>query len=88
MIPIIKVELEEERVSNIIKVNKRRNLDSSTYDTYKLKMATFENYQPEELFTLLNNYKIEINGTGTTSVSGLIKYILLMLLGESLGNFV
>ena len=87
MIPIIKVELEEERVSNIIKVNKRRKLDSATYDTYKLKMVTFENYQPEEFLALLNNFRIEINGTGTTSFYGRIKYIRTMLNVESLREF-
>ena len=87
MITIIKVGLEEERVSNIIKVNNRRNLDSDTYDTYKLKMAMFENYQPEEFLALLNNFRIEINGTGTTSFSGRIKYIRTMLNVESLREF-
>ena len=87
MITIIKVELEEERLRNIIKVNKRRKLDSATYDTYKLKMVTFENYQPEEFLALLNNFRIEINGTGTTSVSGRIKYIRTMLHVESLREF-
>ena len=50
-------------------------------------MATFENYQPEEFLGLLNNSRIEINGTGTTSVSGTIKYIRTMLHGESLREF-
>ena len=83
-IPLIKVDLEEERASNIIKVKMRRNPALAASETYELKMATFENGQPEEFLALLKNFKIAINGTGTTSVAGWINYLRTILRAEAL----
>ena len=62
----------------------QRNPDFSASETYKLKMATFKNVQPEEFIALLNNFKIKINGTGTMSVEVWIHYLRTMLHVESL----
>ena len=66
LIPLIKAELEEEKSSNITKVNMRRNPVSAASETYDLNMATFENGQPEEFLALLKNFKTVIDGIGTT----------------------
>ena len=84
LIMLIKLKLEEERASNIIKIKMRRNLASATSDTYKLGTATFKNGQPEQFLAILKNFKIKINGKETTSIYGQINYIRMMLHGEAL----
>ena len=46
-IPLIKVELEEQRESNIIKVEIRRNPSQAASETYKVNMYKFDDGQPE-----------------------------------------
>ena len=46
-IPLIKVWLEEDRVSNIIKVKMWRNPTSAMSETYNINMSTFEDVQQE-----------------------------------------
>ena len=65
----------------------RQKLYSSTSETYKLKMTTFENEQPEDFLMLMNNFKTAIEGTGTISVAGRINYLHTMLRGEALKEF-
>ena len=57
---------------------------SSASETYKLKMATFENVKPEYFLRLPNNFKTDIGGTGTTAIVGKINYLQTMLHVESL----
>ena len=45
--PLIKAELEEEKLSDIIKIKIHREPASSTSETYKLKISTFEKGKPE-----------------------------------------
>ena len=52
-----------------------------------MKISTFKNGKPEEFLVLTNNFKSEIDGTGTTSAPGRINYLLTMLHGESLQEF-
>ena len=84
---IIKVELEEERASRSIKVNMRKALASATSEMYKLKMATFKNVQLEKFLALLKSFRIAVNGTWTTSVSGSIEYLRTVLHGEAIIYF-
>ena len=39
-------------------------------ETYKHKIAMFENGQPEKFRALMKNFKTAIDGTGTTSAAG------------------
>ena len=71
-IPLIKVGIEEERASYMINVKIRRNPATAMSETYNMNVSTFEDGQPEEFFTLLENFRIAIDGTGTTSASGKI----------------
>ena len=48
----------------------RRDPESATSKTYELKMAMLENRKPEEFLSMMNNFKTEIYGTGTTIISG------------------
>ena len=50
----------------------RQNPSDSDPETYKLKIATFENGQPDEFLLLMKNFKTAIYGTGTTSAAGKI----------------
>ena len=80
---LIKVELEEESASNTIKVKIWRNPSTAMSETYNINMYTFKYVQPEEFLTLLKNFIIAIDGTGTTSWPGRINYICTILCGEA-----
>ena len=46
-----------------------RNPSSATSEMHNINMTTFDNGQPEEFIEILNNFRISIDGTGTTSVT-------------------
>ena len=50
-------------------------------------MNTFDDVKPEEFLSLLRNFKIWIDGTGTTTPSGRINYVRTMLRGKALRKF-
>ena len=59
----------------------RRIITSSTLETHAIKMAMFENFQPEDLLVLLKNFNISIDGTGNITISGRINYLHMILCG-------
>ena len=75
--------MEEEKSSNIINVNMGQNPASAASERYELKMATFKNVKPERFLMLLNNFKTEFDGTGTTSAEVKTNYLCMMLRVES-----
>ena len=81
-IPLIKAELKEERASNTIKIKMQRKPAMAMLEPYNINMSMFEDRQPEEFLALLKNFSIAIDGTGTTSPSGRIKYLRMMLCGR------
>ena len=87
-IPLIKVDLEEERASNIIKVKMRRKLTSAMSETHNLNLSMFEDVQPEEFIVLLKNLRTVIVETSTMSQLGRINYLHKMLLGEVLRDLI
>ena len=86
-IPLIKKEWEELHATDIIKVKIRRNPSQAKSETYNMNTYTFDNVQPEELLTLLRNFKIAIGGTDTTAPTGWINYLHTMICGKSLRKF-
>ena len=52
-----------------------------------MSMSNFDDSQPEELITLLRNFRITIDGNVMTSPSGWINYLRKMLRGASLTEF-
>ena len=50
-------------------------------------MSTFDDCQPEEFLSLLRNFKITTDGTGTTTTSVRINYLRTMLCGQALREF-
>ena len=85
--PIIKMELEELKPTHITKGDIWRNPSQSTSETCKMSMSNFDDSQPEELITLLRNFRITIDGTVMTSPSGWNNYLRKMLRGASLREF-
>ena len=57
---------------------------SSRSETYKLKIAIFENGKIEESLNMVKNFKTAINGTGNTSADRKINYLRTLLSGKSL----
>ena len=85
--PLIKLEVDDDCTTHIIKVNMRRNQLSAASVKYNVNMNTFNDGQPEELFSLLRNFKIAIDGPGTTTPSSQINYLPKMLHGQALAEF-
>ena len=65
----------------------RRDPTSATSDTYELKVQTFENGKPEEFLKMMKDFKTETDGTGTTSATGNIQFLRIVLRGEALREF-
>ena len=63
------------------------NPASNTSETYELRIIIFENDQPGDILTILNNSKKSIYGTVTTTVSLHINYLWMTLNGEYLQEF-
>ena len=84
-IPLVNLELEYEHATYSIKVKIRRNPSSAASETYN--MNTFDDGQPEEFLTLLNKFKISIDGGVTTAPSALINYLRMILCGQELREF-
>ena len=86
-IPLIKFELDGDRTTHIIKVKMRRNPSSVASETYKVNMNTLDDGQPEEFLSLLRNFNIATDGTGTTTPYSWINYLRAMLRGQALRGF-
>ena len=86
-IPLIKLELDDERTIYIIKVKMRRNISLAASKTYNINMNTLDDGQPEEFLSLLKNFNNATDGTGATNSSGRINYLHMMLRGHSLKVF-
>ena len=84
---LIKVELEEERTITLVKFKMRRNPDMATSETYNINIFTFKDGQLEDFLAILNNFKIIIYVTGTTSLPGRINYLRMILSGYALRLF-
>ena len=78
---MIKKELPEANEYDIINIKMRRNPSDATSETYKLKIFTFEHSQPEYFLELMKNFKRAVNGIGTTTAAGKIKYLRILLCG-------
>ena len=65
----------------------RRNPTSAVSDTYKLKMDTFKNVQPEDFLVLLRKINNMMDGTGTMTVARQIKNLCIMIHVEALCEF-
>ena len=68
-------------------IKTRINPSSAASETYNINMNTFDDGQPEEFLSLLRNYNIATNGTGTTTPSSWINYLRTMLCGQALREF-
>ena len=85
--PPIKLELKYEHAIYTLKVKMKRKSIPSASETYNMNISMFNDGQPDEFLALLNNFKIEIDGTGTTSPSGRITCLRNMLCGQALRDF-
>ena len=86
-ISLINKETDDVSECELINIKMRRNLSDANLETHKLKIATFENSQPEEFLALVNNFKTTVDVTGTMSAAGTINYIRTLLSGDTLHEF-
>ena len=86
-IPLIKVEVHDDRTAHIIKVKMRRNPSSEASETYNVIMNMFDVGQLNEFLSLFRNFKIAIDGNGTTTPSVHINYLRMMLGRNVLRDF-
>ena len=69
-IPLVKLELEDERAIHIINVKMQRKPSLEASETYKINMNTFNDGQTEEFPALLKNFKLKTDWTETNYPSG------------------
>ena len=83
-ISLIRSTTEKVEECNIIKINMRRDPAPATFDTYELKVPTFENGKPEESLQMIKDFKTATDGTETTSTTRKIQFLRTMLCREAL----
>ena len=69
-IPLIKATNGKTEETDSINIKIHQYPTSTTSDTYKLKVQTFENGKPEEFLHIIEDFKTGIDGTATTSATG------------------
>ena len=72
---------------DIIKIKMIQDPSDANSETYKLKIATFENVKLEAFLALTKNFKTAIDGAGTISAAGKINYLRTLLCGDALQEF-
>ena len=87
LILLIKKYPKESNEYDIIKIKMRWNPSDAASEMYKLKIVTFKHSQPEEFPQLMNNFKREVDRSGTTTVVGKTNYIRTLLHGEAIREF-
>ena len=85
--PLIKVTNGNTEETNINKIKMCIYPASATSETYELKAQTFKNGKPEEFLQMTKEFKTDVDGTGTTFVTGKIQFLRTMLRGEALREF-
>ena len=83
-IPLVKLVLDYDRTTHIIKVKMRINPSSAISETYNVNMKMFGDVQLEGLLSLLRNFKIATYGNGTTTPSGRNNHLFTMFCGQAL----
>ena len=71
-------------MTHVIEVKTGRNPTPEMSETYNIRISTFDDGKPEEFLALL---KIAVDGTGTTSPSGQMNYLHMMLYRQSQRDF-
>ena len=87
LISLVKLEVDDDCTTHIIKVKMRRNTSSAASEMYNVNMNTFDDGQPEEFLSLLRKFKIATDVTRTTTPYGQINYLRTMLRGKALQEF-
>ena len=82
-ISLIMLEVNDDSTTHTIKVEMQKNISSAESKTNNININTFDDGQPKEFLLLFRNFKIAIDGTGTTTTSGQINYIRTMLCGQA-----
>ena len=73
-IPLIKAKNRNTEETDIIKIKMRQYPASTTSETYKLKVQTFEKLKLEEFLQMMKDFKTGIDGTATISATGKINF--------------
>ena len=69
-IPINRAVAETVNKCDIIKIKMIRDPAAADSETCDLKISMFKYRKPEEFLKMMNNFKTEIDGTGTTTAAG------------------
>ena len=86
-IPLVKRVTKYLSRCETVNINMSQNPLAANSEMYKIKIAIFENVQPEEFFALLKNFKTSIDGTGTMLEAGKINCIRYLSLGGVIREF-
>ena len=87
LIPLITSKNDEKSDKDFVKIRLRRDPTSEKLYLYQLKMALFDNGDPEEFLLFILNFNMTIEVQGTLKSGAKIQYILTMLHGEVLRQF-
>ena len=72
---LIKVKHCDKSDKDFVKLKLRRYMTSAKSDLYELKMALFNNVEPEELFLFVCNFNMPLAASGTMGTDTKVQYI-------------
>ena len=70
-----------------VKIKLRRDPMTEKLDLYELKMALFDNGNPEEFLLFIGNFQMNLEASRTLTSGAKIQYIYMLVHGEVLRQF-
>ena len=87
MIPLIKIKHDDKSDKDFVKLKLRRYPESDQSDLYELKMALFNNGDPEEFFLIVCNFNMNLDEKGRLETTVKVQYLRTLVHGEVLRQF-
>ena len=81
LIPLIESRNEKKLGKDCVKIRLRRDATSQKSDLCKLKMAWFDNGDPEESFLFIRDFKMTLEASGTLLAGAKIQQLCMLVRG-------
>ena len=81
MIPLIKIKNYEKSDKDRVKIKLLRDPTSQKFDIHELKMALFDNGEPEEFLLFIRNFNMTVEASGMIVAIAKIQLLCTILRG-------
>ena len=85
--PLIKIMNETKAEMDDVKIKVCRDPTQEKSDMYELKMALFDNGEPEEFLLLVQNFNMTLDTSRTLSSNAKLQYLRNIICGQAVRHF-